>query len=54
MAPVKVTLNGLADAPINFVSVFKTVMGLYEAPMGTVTVNEVEVPEITVALVAPK
>ena len=45
--------NGFFDALVRYVETFKTVMGSYVAPTGTVTVKLVAVAVVTVAFVAP-
>jgi hypothetical protein len=52
--PTNVTLNGLLEYAVNPAAVFVTVNGWYVAPTGTVTVSEVELAAVTVALTAPK
>ena len=52
--PVKVTLNGVVLAAVKPLSVLTTFIGWKVAPAGTVTVNEVALAALTVALVAPK
>ena len=49
--PGKVTLKGALDQAVNPLTV--TVIGLYVAPVGTITLSEVEVADVTVALTAP-
>jgi hypothetical protein len=50
--PANVTLNGLLEYAVNPFTV--TEIGWYIVPTGTVTVSEVEVAAVTVALTAPK
>ena len=49
---LKVVLNGVSEKDVKPFSV--TVMGLYVAPVGAVTVNEFGEAPVTVALAAPK
>ena len=50
----KVTIKGMLANAVNPVVISVTEIGVYVAPIGTVTVSDVELAELTAAFTAPK